>query len=193
MDILSQLEETIPLLSEMHLGHTPFQIEFFKTAQQKGSRKFEYWNHLVQMKSLEHSIRSLWLDIEEIEISMNCLWRRLFGGARGKLKNKRLDFQLTGLKISLAEKELEISRHLKIVLRDFGDLLGASEKDIMDADEEYWVHRLSRQLAYHKIAVTLGLPVGEVASISVLPEHLAIQVLEEAKKLMSSGVLKIGV
>lgn len=192
-DIISQMEAEIPLLRDMRSGHTPIQIEFFKTAQQKGSRKFEFYQHLVQMKALAHTVRTLWLDIEEAEICVaetRSLWNMLFcSPARRHLKRKRLELKLSDLRQSLADAELELSRHLKVVITTFGDLLKSSESDILDAEAEYWVHRLARQLAYARIAAEKGVPAGEVAAIAALPNYLVKEVLAEAQNIVNRGLL----
>jgi len=118
MDAISQLEKDIPLLLEVH--STPFNLE-------RGSRKFDFWKHLFQMKTSIHSIRALWLDIEEVEILIrneNTLWRRIFfSKVRRVLKCKRLNLQLHTLRDTLEEKNLELSHHLNIVKSKYSDLL----------------------------------------------------------------------
>ena len=64
------LKEQIPLLGSLPLGHTPFQIEYFKTSQQRGSPKFEYRQHLIQIKALVRSIEHLELDIQQTELEI---------------------------------------------------------------------------------------------------------------------------
>lgn len=185
MDILSQIEKEIPLLKELHLGHTPMQIEYFKTAPQRGNRKFEFLQHLIQMKALSSAVRELWFDVEEAQIDLeSCSWWKFWvRPSRRALQRKRLGHKLENLKRKLDDIQVELTGHLRVVLTKFGDLLELSEQEILRDEGEYWVHRLAGQLAHAKLALQHGLPAGEVAAVAALPSALRSKIWEEAQKL----------
>jgi len=190
VNYLEELEKEIPLLSSLHLGHTPFQIEFFKTTQQRGCRKFEYWQHLIQIKSLARALEDNLFDLEETKLDLDQMksWWKL-STARRKLKIRRVEAKIRDLAKSKADRDLECQRHVEIIKRDYSDLLSMSENEILKDEEQYWVNRLSRQLAFNRFAAEKGLSPGDVQAVASLPPQTTQKILQEAHSLLATGVL----
>lgn len=189
MSFVKKIEGELPLLEKLHLGHTPFQIQYFKTTQQRGSKKFEYWQHLIQIKSLAKTVEDLNFDLEEALLEkkeLNRWWKK---SSRNTLKLKRLEAKVRDLQRSLDDKELECQRHVTLVKTDFSDMLHLTENEILKDEEQYWIQRLSRQLAFNRLAMEKGLSSGDVQAVASLPPETTQKILIEAQNLLNTGKL----
>lgn len=182
MSILEKLQNFKPL-SEYHSGHTPLQIEHFKVSSQRGSPYFEYWQHVIQLKHLKNSLIELQFEVEEcrLELESAAKWWKL--GKRQKLKAKKLEHRLKNLLESFKDKELEAQRHFDIVESKYSAFKDLPEIEILAHEQDYWVARLSRQMAFSSIAVRTGLNAGDLAAVASLPEEVQAQIMLSAQKI----------
>jgi len=194
MSIINRLDKFEPLRT-YSLGHTPFQIEHFKTTSQKGSRKFEYWQHVVQLKAFWRSLKVSELDIEEAQAEVERLskWHFFWNKARKTRELKRAKLKLEELQTGFKEKSLEAKRHMDLIDRDFKDLVSLSEDEILQDEEFYWITRLSRQIAFSALAGKTGINVGDVTAMASLPEDLQKSVLQAVRGVLADHAkLEIG-
>jgi len=183
--ILDELENFKPL-NNFTFGHTPFQIEHFKTTAQKGSRHFEYLHHLVQLKSLYKSLKEICLDIDDLknDIVEHEVFFPFWTRRCRRRKLPRLRHRLSLVEDSYREKKLEATRTFELIKTKFQDCLGLSEEEILASETQYWVNRLVRQVKTNQLALKLGCTPGDVNALQALPE--------EAQKLIFNELLAIG-
>lgn len=184
MDIIEKLENFKPI-KDYCFGHTPLQIEHFQTNSHKGSRKFEYWQHVLQLKGLYRAIKELDLDFEEAknELVFRTKWWAFW---RSRKKVPRLTWKVELLGQTLKEKSTEADRHLKIIDEKYFDLKTISEEDILKEEENYWITRLSRQMAFANLANKFHLPVGDITAVMGLPNDLQQSIFDKAANYIKS-------
>ena len=178
-------------LSTYNFGHSPIQIEHFKTAQQTGNRNFEFWHHVLQLKAINCSITELTFDLEEAEFILEgCRafwppWTR----SKRKRKKVKLEWQVEQRESSLRQKYHEAELTLDIIEKKFSDLISATEQQLFKSEREYWVTRFSRQLAAAQIARHLGTSTGDIQSIMALPDEDQRKILNITQAIVASNAL----
>jgi hypothetical protein len=175
---ISFLESFKPI-HEFRFGHTPFQVQYFKTSSQAGCREFEYWQHCLQLRQFYRTLRDIELDIHDVELTLEeaCAWWPLWNRAKRRHGIPRLEWRLQVLRESYEDSRAEAQRHIDVLQKQFGDLLGLSEAEIMTKEPEYWTQRLTRQIAAAKAGQHLGIPVGELVALASLPPELQTRIL----------------
>jgi len=184
-DIINELDNFNPI-KEFKFGHTPLQIEFFQTNTHKGSRKFEYWQHVLQLKSLRKIIKETEFDIEDAkrELKKANKFLPFFTRSERKLLIPRLSWKVELLNQQLQEKITEAKRHLDIIKKHYADLKDITEDEIFEDEQNYWVTRLTRQITFAHLANKFQLPLGDITAIMSLPNNLQIEILNKAVEFM---------
>lgn len=187
-DIRDKLSKFEPL-RRFHFGHTPFQIEHFKTTSQKGDRRFEYWQHVLQLKSLDRGIKELLLDIADIEdqIADAKAWMPFWNRSRRKRQIPRLTHRLSTLTEGLEERKLEAVRTFEVLQRSFSDLFALTEEELFAGEGAYWVTRLTKQIQANALAMRYGITAGDVSAVMSLPEEEQAKVLASMLKRQELG------
>jgi len=186
-EVVKDLEGFEPLHKYL-FGHSPFQIQFFKNSSQRGSDKFEYWNQVLQLKSLYQSIKELQLEREELVGELGDCGRFFPPWSRRSRRRKipRLRWQLDKIDGSIKSKAREAEYHLKFIRSEYPELIGMDEEKIFEVEREYWVQRLSKQMALTHIAARAALPAGDLSAVYCLPENIQKEVLEKTKEYLKS-------
>ena len=191
MTILDLLEKFPPL--DFVFGHTPVQVEHFRTQQQRGDLRFEYWQHLVQLRALRTALHEGQLDEQDLldEIADAGRAWPWWTSARRARRLPRLRHRLERLRDVQRERESEARLHLDCIERRYGDLTTLTEAEILAGEPQYWAVRLGRQLATSHLSRVLGVGEGELAAVMALPvdqQTAALaqmaQILEGSKKLL---------
>jgi hypothetical protein len=178
IDILSKLENFKPI-KDYCFGHTPMQISCFQTTAQKGSRKFEYWQHVLQLKGLYRTIKESELDLADIKREL-LFWSNKWAFWRSRVKIPRLIWKVELVEQTIKEKSKEAERHLSIINEFYFDLITSTEDDILKEEADYWVSRLSRQMAFSNLAQKFHIPVGDMTAVMSLPDGVREAVFEKA-------------
>lgn len=104
MSILDQLASLAPL-QEFKFGHSPLQLEYFQVSNQMGNEKWEYWQHLVQLRALQSSIEEMEISREETlqEIKEAKAFWTPWTRVKRLRKLPRLNLKIKSLERTLAE------------------------------------------------------------------------------------------
>lgn len=183
MDLLTKLSSFKPL-QEFRFGHSPLQIEYFKTLQQNGSIVFTYWQHVLQLKGLYNSIQELQLDLKDVEDDLADANHFFPFWSLGKRKRKipRLQFKKKAIEEAIEQKTREANVTYSIIQEKFSDCLDLTEDEIFSQEKEYWTIRLGKQLVCSQLARKLGIPEGNLEAILALPEAQQQELLLLASK-----------
>lgn len=194
MSVIQQLDNFAPLKT-YSLGHTPFQIEHFKTTSQRGSPKFEYWQHVVQLKAFWRSLKATELDLDDAraEVESQASWVFPWNKDRKKRALNRAKLKLEELETAFKEKSLEAQRHLDVIDRNYKEFVSLTEEEILQDEEFYWVTRLSRQIAFSALAAKTAINVGDLTAMASLPDALQKRVLQAVRGVLEDHArLEIG-
>ena len=185
MDIKDFLFNFRPI-HEFNFGHTPYQVKYFKTTSQKGCREFEYWQHVLQLRQLDQSLKEADLEIDELEGELEDaesfwpFWNRRLR----RRKVARLKHKLEQVKKRKHEQTVEAERHIKVIQEDYKDLMTLTEDEIFAREPEYWVTRLTRQVALGHLGNKLGISSGDLTAISSLPQALQESVFSKVAEMV---------
>lgn len=184
-DTLNRIR-SLPAVSSFKFGHTPIQIEFFQTSNQQGDEKWEYWQHILQLKSLEGTLQELQISFDEIQNEIDdavSIWP--FWSIKKRLRKiPRLHFRQSTLLRSIAEKSREVDVHLNIIDRKYTHLKSLTEDDILKDESEYWSRRLSRQLGASHLGRLLGVSESELLAVLALPSEQQKKIFDGMKQLL---------
>ena len=189
--MIEKLLERVDALPKFKFGHTQTQIEYFQTASQSGDRRFEYWQHLLQLKSLRQSIMEIQVSLDETSFEMDdaSSWWPVWNRARRRRCLPRLKLKRDTLAGSLQEKTGEMERHLEIIDRKYSDLTQWTEDQILDGESDYWSKRLGRQLGASRLGTLLGISESEILAVMALPEENRQRVFGEMQEILASSRL----
>jgi len=162
-------------------GHTPTQIEHFMTTSQQGSRPFEFWQHVLQLRALYRSLQEMDLQAEDLyhrKEDASALWP--FWTRKKRLRGlARIEHEAVLLSEQRREKLQEVEVHLEIIDRKYSDLKGLPEAEILRGDKDYWTTRLAKQMALGRSAMQLGVSVGDLSAVMTLDEADQKEVLNK--------------
>jgi hypothetical protein len=190
--IYDRLKETIQKLEtatpirDFKFGHTPLQIECFQTASQQGNEKWEYWQHLLQLKALYSTLCDLKVTYDEIsyEIEDSKSFWPPWSYKKRKRGLARLQFKLDTIQRSTEEKTREVDYHLAVIEHRYSHLKDLREVDILKEEAPYWSLRLGRQLGASHLSRVLGVSEGELLAVLSLPEEQQHQVFDGMKQML---------
>jgi hypothetical protein len=179
MDIMNELSSFSPVQT-YRFGHTPTQIEYFKTLQQQGCPAFVYWQHVLQLKTLHDSMKEAQFEIAELEWEINAAERFWPPWSRGQRQRKlpRLKFKLSKLRESFEQKSREAGTTLNIIRTQFSDYVTMTEDDIFAQEKEYWTIRLGKQLVCSQLSRQLGVSEGSLEAVLSLPNRQQQEILQ---------------
>jgi len=186
--ILSRLSDLTPL-REFKFGHSPLQLEHFQISSQKGNDKWEYWQHILQLRALQGSLAEMKVLGDELDyeiIDAKRFWPP-WSQNRRRRSLPRLNLKKEQLRRSIAEKSQEALRHLEIIERRYPHLKDIKEEEILKDEASYWTMRLGRQLGAAHLGRLLGIPEGEVLAVLALPLEQQRQVFESMKLLIGAS------
>jgi hypothetical protein len=188
-EVLSQVEQTTPV-GEFVFGHTQTQIEYFQTSSQHGNEKWEYWQHILQLRTLHSTVREQRVSFDELifEIEDASSWWPFWNQAKRKRGLPRLLLKKDSIQKTINEKLNEIKCHLEVIDRKYSHLKDLKEKDILSDESGYWTKRLGRQLGASRISRLLGISEGEVLAVLALPTEQRQQVFREMGDLLSTSI-----
>jgi len=187
IDIITRLEQTVPI-DEFKFGHTPLQIEYFQTTNQQGNEKWEYWQHVLQLRSLHTTLCELNVSYDEVSyeieevLSFWPFWTR----KKRQQRYPRLRLKLKTLERSIAEKTNEANRHLEVISRKYSHLENITEDEILKEETSYWALRLGRQLGASHLSRVLGVSEGELLAVLSLPQEQQRQIFDGMKQVLSA-------
>ena len=187
--LLEEVERTTPI-NEFVFGHTQTQIEYFQTSSQQGNEKWEYWQHILQLRTLHSTVREQRVSLDELafEIEDTSSWWPFWNRARRKRGLPRLLLKKDSIQKTINEKLNEIKCHLEVIDRKYSHLRKLKEEDILTDESDYWAKRLGRQLGASRLSRSLGISEGEVLAVLALPAEQQQQVVREMKELLSASV-----
>jgi hypothetical protein len=179
MDLLQELASFAPI-RDYRFGHTPLQIEYFKTVQQQGCPAFVYWQHVLQLKSLNDSMQELRLEMDELagEIDDAQRWWPVWNRAQRGRKLPRLQFKLKKLNEAFEQKYREAGTTLEIIKTQFSDYTSMTEEEIFGQEKEYWTIRLGKQLVCSQLSRQLGVSEGSLEAVLSLPQQQQQEILQ---------------
>lgn len=185
-ELIEKLEFETPIQS-FKFGHTPLQIEYFQTSSQQGNDRWEYWQHILQLKSLHSSLCDLQLSYNETlyEIEDAERFWPLWTFNKRKRCRPRLRFKLKTIQKSIDEKSREVEYHLEIIDRKYQHLKSITEDDILKEETSYWTQRLGKQLAVSHLGRILGVSEGELSAVLALPIEQQRQIFHGMRQLLS--------
>ena len=185
--IWDRLEEFTPI-KEFSFGHTPFQIEYFQTVSQAGNRNFEYWQHVLQLKNLHKSIAELSFDINDCEgqIEEATHWWPVWTAAKRKRSIPRLEWVKAQKKEALMQKYREAELTLNLLETKYKDLMLLKEDELLNDEQSFWAHRLSRQMTATNLSNKLGVTSGDLMSVLALPRDQQLRVLQEMNTMLNN-------
>lgn len=184
--ILNKLEQ-IPSIRSFKFGHTPLQIEFFQTSNQQGNEKWEYWQHILQLRSLYISLTELKVSRDEVIYELEdakSFWPFWSINKRKRLI-PRLQLKLNNFLRSLEEKTREVECHIEVIERKYNHLKDIREEDILSTETSYWTTRLSRQLGASHLGRLLGVSESELLAVLALPKEDQQSIFDGMKQLLS--------
>lgn len=185
---LQKLELTTPI-SSFKFGHTPMQIEYFQTSNQQGNEKWEYWQHILQLKSLHSTLAGLKVSYDELNYEIQDaiqFWPPWSKKKRTRLL-PRLQLKLSDIQRSIEEKTREVEYHLEIIERRYQHLKNITEDAILKDEPAYWSHRLGRQLGASHLGRLLGVSESEILAVLSLPSEQQHQVFEGMRHLLGTA------
>lgn len=182
---IQKLETATPI-NGFKFGHTPMQIEYFQTANQQGDEKWEYWQHILQLKSLHSSLCELKVTYDEVQYDIQDAVRFWPPWSRTKRMRSvaRLQFKLTTIKRSIEEKTREVDYHLEIIENKYQKLKQLKEEDILRDEASYWSIRLGRQLGASHLGRILGVSESELLAVLSLPSEQQRQVFKSMRQML---------
>lgn len=186
--ILNQLADFTPL-KDFKFGHSPLQLEYFQVSNQRGNEKWEYWQHVLQLRALQSTLLELKVSLDELFYELEDAGKFWPPWSRSKRKRSlpRLNLKKEQLKRSIEEKSLEASRHFEIIEKRYAHLKTIKEEDILADEASYWTLRLGRQLGAAHLGRVLGLPEGEILAVLALPPEQQHKVFESMKVLIGAS------
>lgn len=184
-DLIDKLENETPIL-EFTFGHTPMQIEYFQTSSQQGSDKWEYWQHILQLKALHNTLCELRLSYDETMHEFNDAYSFWPFWTKKKRRRSapRLEFKLTNIQKSIAEKSRETEYHLEVINRKYQHLKDITEDEIFKDESNYWTQRLGKQLGTSHLSRLLGVSEGELLAVLALPHDQQRKVFDGMRQLL---------
>lgn len=190
MNILLARAELLPI-DDFKFGHTQTQIESFKVQAQSGCREFEYWQQVLQIRSLRDSIVETQLDVEDTkaEEAKAAHWFPFWNRSTRTSLLPRIRWRLSKQKRSLAEKSSELERHLNVVDSKYEDLKCLTEEQILSKEQQYWAMRLAKQMASQHIATKWLVNAGDMSAVLSLPVEVREQVLSDVLQLIAKPEL----
>jgi len=184
-DLIARLEDETPIL-EFKFGHTPIQIEYFQISNQQGNDKWEYWQHILQLKALHNTLCELKLSYDETMYELddaNHFWP--FWTKKQRQRTiPRLEFKLTNIQKSITEKSRETEYHLEVINRKYQHLKNITEDEIFKDESNYWTQRLGKQLGTSHLSRLLGVSEGELLAVLALPHDQQRQVFDGMRQLL---------
>lgn len=185
--LLKDLEHRTNLFK---FGHTPMQIEYFQTSSQQGNEKWEYWQHILQLKSLHSALSELQISYDEIEYEIEdaeSFWP--FWNRRKRARNiPKLKFKRASILRSIKEKSREAEYHLEVIERKYSHLKDISEEEILKDEASYWTLRLGRQLGASHLGRVLGVSESELLAVLSLPHEEQRKIFEGMKHLLTMAM-----
>lgn len=188
IETINKLELMTPI-SSFKFGHTPMQIEYFQTSNQQGNEKWEYWQHILQLRALHTSLCEMKVSYDETVYEMEDaqnLWP-LWTRKKRKRTIPRLQLKLNTLQRSIDEKTKEVDCHLEVIERRYLHLKTLTEDEIINDEEAYWARRLGRQLGASHLGRILGVSDGELLAVLSLPPEQQKQVFEGMRQLLGTA------
>jgi len=187
-DTLEKLE--LMKISSFLFGHTPIQIEYFQTSNQQGNEKWEYWQHLVQLKALHGALLELKISRDEAQYEIadaNSFWPPWTMKKRTR-RLPRLSLKLANIQRTIDEKSKEVDCHLEIIERKYKHLKNITEDAILDDEASYWSMRLGRQLGASHLGRLLGVSESEVLAVLSLPSEQQRQVFDGMRQILGMAM-----
>jgi len=188
IDTINKLELMTPI-SSFKFGHTPLQIEFFQTANQQGNEKWEYWQHILQLRGLHTSLCEMKVSYDETVYEIDdakSIWP-FWTRKKRKRSIPRLQLKLNTIQRSIDEKTREVDCHLEVIERRYQHLKTLTEEEIIKDENAYWARRLGRQLGASHLSRLLGVSDGELLAVLSLPPDQQKQVFEGMRQLLGSA------
>jgi hypothetical protein len=187
-ETIRKLEDTTAIGS-FKFGHTPLQVEFFQTASQQGNEKWEYWQHVLQMRALHATLCELKVSCDEAlaEIQDAKRFWPPWSATRRKRRLPRLELRLSSMRRAIEEKSREAGFHMEVVDRRYGHLKHLTEDDILADEADYWVCRLGRQLGASQLGRVLGIPESEILAVLALPADQQKKVFEGMRLFLGAA------
>jgi len=187
--------ENFSALKDFKFGHTPLQLEYFQTSSQRGNEKWEYWQHVLQLRALHSTLEDLQVTANEVEFEIQdalSFWP-FWTKERRRRKLPRLKLKKEQIQRSLDEKALEADRHLGIIEKRYAHLKDIKEDEILKDETSYWTLRLGRQLGAAHLGRVLGIPEGDLLAVLALPHEQQRQVFDSMKLIInaSTSVLQL--
>jgi len=187
-ETIQKLEQTTPVC-EFKFGHTPMQIEYFQTANQRGNERWEYWQHILQLKALYSSLCEMRVSYNELkyEIQDGLSFWPPWTKKKRERGLARLRFKLDTIQRSIEEKTKEVDYHLLVIEQRYQKLKELKEEDILKDESQYWALRLGRQLGASHLSRVLGVSESELLAVLSLPVEQQHQVFEGMKQLVRAA------
>ncbi len=185
--ILERIEATSAL--SFAFGHTPVQMEYFQTINQSGQEKWEYWQHVLQLKALYNALKESEIAYNEVAAELaeaKAFWP-IWNRKKRRQRVPRLVFKLDNLLSTQKEKGKEADYHLHLIDTKYSHLKDLTEDDIIKEDVDYWTHRLGRQLGAAYMSRVLGISEGEVLSLLSLPSAYQKEVLTSMQHVLGKA------
>jgi len=187
-DTIQKLELITPI-SSFKFGHTPLQIEFFQTANQQGNEKWEYWQHILQLRALHTTLCELKIAHDESvyeKEDAESFWP-LWTQKKRRRSIPRIQLKLNTIQRSIDEKTREVDYHLEVIERRYKHLKALTEDDILSDEASYWATRLGRQLGASHLGRILGVSESELLAVLSLPPAQQRQVFEGMHQLLGAA------
>ena len=186
-DTIKKLEQTA--IGSFKFGHTPMQVEFFQTASQHGSDKWQYWQHILQLKSLHSSLCELKVSYDETlyEIQDAEAFWPFWSKKKRSRSLPRLRLKIAGFQRTIEEKAREVDYHLAVIERKYAHLKDIKEEDILKDEASYWTLRLGRQLGASHLSRLLGVSESELLAVFSLPLDQQRQVFDGMRQLLGTA------
>lgn len=181
--------ELMGAISSFKFGHTPLQIEYFQTANQQGNEKWEYWQHILQLRALHTTLCELKISYDEAVYEIEdakSLWP-IWSLKKRRRSIPRIQLKLNTIKRSIDEKTREVDFHLEVVDRRYGHLKDLTEEDIFKDETSYWATRLGRQLGASHLGRVLGVSEGELLAVLSLPHEQQRQIFDGMRQLLGAA------
>ena len=191
--LLLKVEQQTPI-SEFVFGHTKTQIEYFQTSSQSGNEKWEYWQHILQLRSLHSSVREQRVALDELayEIDDASSWWPIWSQKKRRRSLPRLSLKKESILSVIKEKTNEIRCHLEVIDRKYSHLKNLTEADILNEEGDYWAMRLGRQLGASRLSRLLGLSESEILAVLALPQEQQRKVFVGMNDLLNTSNLLEG-
>lgn len=184
-ETIQKLEATTPIRS-FKFGHTPMQIEYFQTASQQGDEKWEYWQHILQLKALYSTLCELRVTYDELLYEEKDAIRFWPPWTKEKRYRSlaRISFKLDTIQRSIEEKTREVDYHLEVIEHRYSHLKQLKEEDILKDETSYWALRLGRQLGASHLSRLLGVSESELLAVLSLPSEQQRQVFDGMRQML---------